>query len=766
MATNYNKTLTEDQVRDKARQILGLNETKIALSGVGQLTTFNQLGFQGINDKPDGWFLPYDTKGIAIILETKNSSTVLGDKHKKELLKNCNIVSVKYKNIVGILYNGEDAVVYKNGIFMNNESKLYNKEYYIGLFEENKIDRQKIYSATKAINDALHFGLTLKNLYHRMIFTACALVAKRYDAHLTENVSYDVLRFTIKDKLKSVLNDDIKVNAKLQYLIDRFDAIHAETPHNLQAIAIFVNKVNEISEYFTSSYWNGEDVMAIFFNEFNRYKGKSESGQVFTPEHIASLMYRIIDVNKNDVILDAACGSGTFLVKSMCNMLKEAGGEHTVKAKDIKTYQLFGIEKDMEIFTLACANMLIHKDGKTNIEHLDTRYEEAYNWIISKNITKVLMNPPFESKYGCLDIVLNVLNAVADRDRSLHHLCAFILPDKKLEKKNQTSRVKKILKRHRLTHIIKLPEKTFEGVKTSIFVFEAGKPQANNKIFGCYIKEDGLDTVKNQGRQDVYGKWNEIENYWVKVIKHEQIDDTVKYIDPKESLSYTEDFDVKISQSLFNTTIIESELYKNSIDFIDFCDKFSRAIIYQTDFPLEHKEWFDKLLLLAKTYQGDCWVDTHNWKTFKLSQILHQTGRGQRLRKQDRKEGEIPLATAGFVNQGISNYIGNDEQNTHVPSITIDMFCNCFLREYNFACDDNVYVFQTNENVSKNAKLFIVSVINAYSQRFANKYNYDNQFREHTYKKESIKLPVDPQGNPDWEFMDNYIKSLPYSANL
>ena len=60
-------------------------------------------------------------------------------------------------------------------------------------------------------------------------------------------------------------------------LIDRFDAIHAETPHNLQAIAIFVNKVNEISEYFTSSYWNGEDVMAIFFNEFNRYKGKSES---------------------------------------------------------------------------------------------------------------------------------------------------------------------------------------------------------------------------------------------------------------------------------------------------------------------------------------------------------------------------------------------------------------------------------------------------------------------------------------------------------
>ena len=765
MATT-NSTLTEDQVRDKARLILGFNETPIAQSGVGQLTTFNQLGFSGVNDKPDGWFLPYDTCHAAIILETKNSNIILGDKHKRELLKNCKIVSSKYKKVVGILYNGDDIVVYKNNVLLNEETKLYNKEYYLGLFEENKIDRQKIYVATKAINDALHFGLTLKNLYHRMIFTACALVAKRYDVKLNESVSYEVLRFTIKDKLKSVLNDDIKVNAKLQYLIDRFDAIHAETPQNSKAIATFVNKVNEISEYFTSSFWNGEDVMAIFFNEFNRYKGKSESGQVFTPEHIASLMYRIIDVNKDDTILDAACGSGTFLVKSMCNMLKESGGENTTKATNIKQHQLYGIEKDMEIFTLACANMLIHKDGKTNIEHLDTRCDEAYKWMVNKNITKVLMNPPFESKYGCLDIVLNVLNAVADRDPSLHHLCAFILPDKKLEKKNQTSRVKKILKRHRLIQIIKLPEKTFDGVKTSIFVFETGKPQANNKIFGCYIKDDGLDTVKNQGRQDVFGKWDDIENYWVKVIRREISDDTVKYIDPNDNLSYTEDIDVKISQSLFNTTLIESEFYKNGIDFTDFCDKFSKAIIYQTDFPMEHKEWFDRLLMLAKTHSGDCWIDTKSWGTFKLSQILNQTGRGQRLRKQDRKEGSIPLATAGYINQGISNYIGNDEQNIHKPSITIDMFGNCFLREYKFACDDNVYVFQTNEDVSDKAKLFIVSVINAYSQRFGNKYNYDNQFREHTYKKETIKLPIDSQGNPDWEFMENYIKSLPYSVNI
>ena len=44
--------------------------------------------------------------------------------------------------------------------------------------------------------------------------------------------------------------------------------------------------------------------MGIFFNEFNRYKKKSESGQVFTPEHITSLMYRLIDVHQDDRVLD------------------------------------------------------------------------------------------------------------------------------------------------------------------------------------------------------------------------------------------------------------------------------------------------------------------------------------------------------------------------------------------------------------------------------------------------------------------------------
>lgn len=50
---------TEDQIRDYAKEILGFNEMQEDVEqGTGQITTFNQLGFIGYSDKPDGWYLP------------------------------------------------------------------------------------------------------------------------------------------------------------------------------------------------------------------------------------------------------------------------------------------------------------------------------------------------------------------------------------------------------------------------------------------------------------------------------------------------------------------------------------------------------------------------------------------------------------------------------------------------------------------------------------------------------------------------------------
>lgn len=335
---------TEDQVRDSAKLILGFDavENKIQ-QGTGQITTFNQLGFKGVNDKPDGWYLPEDHNTPAIVLETKSEAEDISlQKWVDELFKNCNIVATKYKQVVGILYNGVDIRVFKNNIEETETSTtLQNKTYYISLFAKNTIDKQRIYNLTKKINDCLHTEFGIKNLNHRMIFTACALVAKRYEAILIKGMSFSLMKTSILSTLNKSLEDSKKQNIKLDLLTEVYGDIKMNNNSNQEAFDNFITWVSEISDCVNSDYWNGEDVMGIFFNEFNRYKKKSESRQVFTPDHITSFMYRLIDIDQNDRVLDAACGSGAFLVKSMCNMIKASGGLNSKKASEIKEAQLF-----------------------------------------------------------------------------------------------------------------------------------------------------------------------------------------------------------------------------------------------------------------------------------------------------------------------------------------------------------------------------------------------------------------------------------------
>ncbi len=575
------KNMTEDAVRDLARETLGLVDSDIARAGVGQLTTFNQLGFTGIADKPDGWYLPNNKNEVAVVLETKATRISLGQAQINELLKNVRIMQTQYNKVIGILYNGEDIRVFKGEDEIKTPGKLQKVGYYLSLYTVDSIDKERIYELTAKINNCLHFEFGVKNLYHRMIFTACALVAERYDGSLKrlKDMGYATFHTSIHSTLSKSLMDCRKENAKIDILLEEYSNIRMNMTDNQKAINDFIDGVVEISECVNSNEWRGEDVMGIFFNEFNRYKKKSEAGQVFTPEHITDFMYKILDVNKDDYILDATCGSGGFLVKAMANMIHEAGGMRTAAATEIKKHHLYGIEFDREIYALACANMLIHKDGKTNLEQMDARSESACEWIKSKPITKVLMNPPYENKYGCMTIVENVLDSV-----SAHTQCAFILPDKKLEKASK-AQIKRILKNHRLRKVIKLPEDLFFGVgiTTSIFVFEAGVGQDGKEFFACYMESDGLATVKNKGRHDVYGKWAAIEAHWVEVMEKQSGDDTCQWIKPSEHLSYQmPQKPFEIFEEDFRKTAMDYLMFQKGIDAKIFTEKLMNTVMYSS----------------------------------------------------------------------------------------------------------------------------------------------------------------------------------------
>ena len=149
------------------------------------------------------------------------------------------------------------------------------------------------------------------------------------------------------------------------------------------------------------------------------------------------------------------------------------------------------------------------------------------------------------------------------------------------------------------------------------------------------------------------------------------------------------------------------------------------------------------------------------WKEFNLQALFGECERGVRIKIDDRIAGDIPFCTAGELNEGISGSIGNPEAKTYNNALTIDMFGNCFYHGYDFKCDDNILVI-TNPHINEYSGVFISKIISV--DKYRN--NYGRQYRQKDYLKQRIKLPVDSEVNPDWRFMEDYIKALPYGDRL
>lgn len=81
-----------------------------------------------------------------------------------------------------------------------------------------------------------------------------------------------------------------------------------------------------------------------------------------------------------------------------------------------------------------------------------------------------------------------------------------------------------------------------------------------------------------------------------------------------------------------------------------------------------------------------------------------------------------------------------------------------FLQEKPFYSGRDLYLLKAKDDISKYAKLFIITIIKANKYR----YSYGRQANV-TLPFLKIKLPVLPNGKPNYQYMENYIKKLQYS---
>ena len=157
--------------------------------------------------------------------------------------------------------------------------------------------------------------------------------------------------------------------------------------------------------------------------------------------------------------------------------------------------------------------------------------------------------------------------------------------------------------------------------------------------------------------------------------------------------------------------------------------------------------------------------DTTKWKKFTVSTLFDVSLAPGDLQKNDLKPSGVPLVSATTSNNGIIGKVSNGTDNNssifNGNQLTTDMFCNSFYQDKDFyaVSHGRVNIMKPKFKLNKYIGLFISTVINKEQYRFA----YGRAVYSGVLANLVIKLPVDKNGNPDWDYMEKYIKSLPYS---
>lgn len=165
-------------------------------------------------------------------------------------------------------------------------------------------------------------------------------------------------------------------------------------------------------------------------------------------------------------------------------------------------------------------------------------------------------------------------------------------------------------------------------------------------------------------------------------------------------------------------------------------------------------------------YSKNMILHDKKWDWFFITDLFN-IKKGERLIKEKRVKGKVPLITASSENNGVVDFISYDEfkksKKCFENKITIDMFFNVFYQKQKYFSDDNVHTLIPRFGKdSPYILLFLVAVL----KKLQYKYDYGRQLRLSRIKYDKIKLPIAQDKSPDWNFMEDFVKSLSYSKAI
>lgn len=157
-------------------------------------------------------------------------------------------------------------------------------------------------------------------------------------------------------------------------------------------------------------------------------------------------------------------------------------------------------------------------------------------------------------------------------------------------------------------------------------------------------------------------------------------------------------------------------------------------------------------------------LNTESWKWFICSDLFDiERGKGPRKKDLD-GTGNVPFVTSSDQNNGWTAF--TKETAIHSGN-TIGVNRNgsvaeAFYQPIPFCSTEDVHIFTPKFPMSKYSALFLSVLI----KREKYRYNYGRKWGIARMNSSKFRLPVDKKGNPDWNFMEEYIQSVKYSKSI
>ena len=171
--------------------------------------------------------------------------------------------------------------------------------------------------------------------------------------------------------------------------------------------------------------------------------------------------------------------------------------------------------------------------------------------------------------------------------------------------------------------------------------------------------------------------------------------------------------------------------------------------------------------------QNNIHLIDRTWKKKQVKDIfIIINGKGLTNSELEENPGDLIAIQSGAENNGVFGYIDKNYCVTkgyiiiNEPCLVVARVGSSgFVSYQNNGCvvGDKAKALLLKEHKSKYVFLFLTTILNALKVKYG--YGVRGVAKE-TYLDEWISLPVDDNDNVDWQFMEDYVKSLPFSANL